>query len=83
MAQVVLTTGDIIVLQEVEVHALQTKEDNEFTYVCDPSIDAQESFRWNFEVIRSLEQHHNYFDLDIGELMLLYEENMCLILDRI
>ena len=83
MAEVVLTTGDIIMLRDVEVHARRMTEDQEFPYVGVPSIDVEETFRWNFEVIQLLETHLNYFDLDIGERMHLYEENMCRIMDRI
>ena len=83
MAEVVLTTGDIIMLRGGQVHARQMTEDQEFTYVGVQSIVAEEAFRWNFEVIQLLETHFNYFDLDIGEWMPLYEENICRIFDRI
>ena len=74
MSEVILNTGDVITLQEVEVHARRMTEDEEFTYVGVPSINAEEAFKWNFQIHQSLETNHNYFLLDIGERMWLYGE---------
>ena len=76
MSEVIHTTGDVFALQEVEVQARRMTEDQEFTYVGVPSTNAEEAFRWNFEVIQSLETLLNYFQLDIGERMRLYDKNM-------
>ena len=84
MNQDTLTTGDVIVLQEIEVRACPMTPEEEFTIVCIPRINQEEAMRWNFIIFQSLEEnHHNFFGLDIQERMRLYEDNMKRILDRI
>ena len=82
--EVIFNTGDVIVLQEIEVRARRMTVDKEFMYSSIPSINTEEAIRWNCTIFQSLVDHHNnFFQLDIREQIRLYDDNMRRILDRI